>query len=266
MKRYEFQSGGKILYIPTSYIKENPLRPRIYFNKEELGALCDSIATLGIIEPLTVCYQDNDTYVVISGERRLRAARMLELERLPCVLTDYDDKLASFVCLAQNTRRRELNFFETAMCLERLHDSYGYSYWDLSQRTGYQVQEIHNKVRLLAIPLPMRKTVIENGLTERFAQLLLRHSSDEDKRTLLEMIVSERLTLSQAKERSTELLRRNQPKRAVYLKFFKDLTVFVNTIEHAVDTMVESGISATNEKTDAEDYLEYRIRIPKSAD
>lgn len=263
MKRYEFRTGGEILYIPTSYIRENPLRPRIYFNREELCALCDSISAFGILEPLTVCYNADDSYIVISGERRLRAARMLGMEELPCVLTEFDVRKASFVCLAQNTRRRELHYFETAMFLERLHDDFGYSYWELSQKTGYQVQEIYNKVRLLAIPVSMRKAIIENGLTERFARLLLRHNSDEAKNTLLRMIVSERLTLSEAKERSAALLRGQRPQKSVYLKFFKDLTVFVNTIDHAVDTMVESGISATNEKTDAEDYLEYRIRIPK---
>lgn len=263
MKRARLKTGGRILYIPTEEIHENPLRPRIYYNGEELAALRASIEQIGIVEPLTVFYAENDRYYVISGERRLRAARLLGLDELPCVLVDFNARQASFACLAQNTLQKELNCFETAVFLERLHNAYGYTYWQLSQRTGIPVQEIHRKLRLLSIPVAMRKTMIENGLTERFAQLLLRHPDDGQKESLLQMIVSERLPLSEAKARSSALLRQEETQQRVYLRFFKDLTVFVNTIEHAVDTMIESGIPAESDKTDTEDYLEYHIRIPK---
>ena len=183
MKTAKVRTGGKILYIPISELYENPMRPRIYYSGEALTSLCESIAQIGIVEPLTVFYAENDRYYVISGERRLRAARLLELDELPCVLVDYDEKEASFACLAQNTQRKELNFFETAVFLERLHEHYGYSYRQLAEKTGVPLQELHCKLRLLSIPPDMRKTVIENGLTERFAQLLLRHPDDAQKQT-----------------------------------------------------------------------------------
>ena len=263
MKKNKVRTGGRILFIPTAEINENPLRPRIYYNADDLAALCDSISQIGIVEPLTVFFAENDRYYVVSGERRLRAARFLGLDELPCIVVDFNEKQASFACLAQNTQRRELNFFETAVFLERLHDAFGYTYRQLSEKTGIPVQEIHQKIRLLAIPAAMRKTVIENGLTERFAQLLLRHPDDEQKQTLLEMIIGERLPLSEAKARSSALLREAETKKRVYLRFFKDITVFVNTVERAVDAMLESGVPAESDKTDAEDYVEYRVRIPK---
>lgn len=263
MNKTKVRTGGRILYIPTGELRENPLRPRIYHNGEDLAALCESISQIGVVEPLTVFYAENDRYYVISGERRLRAARFLGLDELPCVLVDFNEKQASFACLAQNTLQKSLNFFETAVFLERLHDVYGYTYWQLSEKTGIPAQEIHKKLRLLAIPAPMRRTVIENGLTERFAQLLLRHPEDSEKQALLDMIISERLPLSEAKARSAALLRREGSRKSVCRRFFKDITVFVNTIERAVDAMLESGIPAESEKTEAEDYVEYLIRIPK---
>ena len=123
--------------------------------------------------------------------------------------------------------------------------------------------EIAHPLRLLAIPVGMRKTVVENGLTERFAQLLLRHPDDAEKQALLEMIVSERLPLSEAKARSTELLRRQGSRKPVCRRFFKDITVFVNTIDRALETMLESGVPAESEKTEAGEYVQYLIRIPK---
>ena len=266
MKNERFRVGGQILYIPVAYLNENPLRPRLYFNLEALSELSDSIAEIGIVEPLTVRYAADDRYYVISGERRLRAARLLNLEELPCVLVDFDEKKAAFSCLAQNTRRAELNFFETAAFLERLHDTYGYTYWQLSEKTGIPVQEIHMKLRLLAIPPPLRRAVVENGLTERFAQLLLRHNDGAEEKERLDKSVAAGLPPSQAKERSGELLKKKKPGRRVYLRFVKDLTVFVNTIDRAVDAMVESGVPAESTKTETEACIEYRVRIPKTAD
>lgn len=263
MKNGKLRLAGKIVYIPLDLLCSFPLRPRVYFNVDADDELLDSIAELGIIEPLTVCYAPRDTYYVISGERRLRAASALGMEEAPCVIVDISEQQAALYRISDDFQHEELNYFEKAEYIERIASVFDMDYSSLSLRTGVPLQEIRSLTRLLAIPTALRIRMIDNGLTERFARLLLHHSDDAEKKTLLNEIVCDRLTLSQAKERSAEILKgRRKPQKI--LTFFRDLTIFVNTIDHAVETMRESGIAAQSDRSESEDAIEYRIVIPKS--
>ncbi len=262
MKRNRFRCGGQILYIPTSLIRENPLRPRIYYNSEYLDELCASVERLGILEPLTVVYDPSDHYTVISGEMRLRAARRLSLTEVPCILTEMKGLTASLASLADNTRRRALSYFETALTLERIRDLYALDLQTLSAETGFSLQEIQSKLRLLSIPAALRKKVLEAGLTERFAQLLVRHS-DEDRQKLFDQIVSRRLTLSEAKKRSDQLLKKTEPSPRVVVCRFRDGTVFVNTIDHAIAELQVSGVPSECSRQEDDESVRYEIRIAK---
>ena len=262
MKTTKLRPAGRIVYIPLRLLRSFPLRPRVYYNAEAEAELTNSIAELGIVEPLTVCYGDGDRYYIISGERRFRAAKALGLEEAPCVLAELDDLDAVLFRISDGFQHEELNYFEKAEYIERVSLSFSIEYSELAEKTGVPLQELRSFSRLLNIPPPMRRRMIENGLTERFARLLLHHADDQEKKALLDEIIGDRLTLSQAKARSEEILQGKKPKRRI-LTFFRDLTVFLNTIEHAVDTMRESGIAANSEKRETDELIEYRITIPK---
>lgn len=248
--------------IPIHMLSMNPLRARIYYNDEKTRQLINSIRTFGIIEPLTVCYGTGGKYIIVSGERRYRAASLLGYKKLPCVLSETDIETSLFMSLSNEITSSRLNYFETALCYEKLHDYFEISYEETADRLGTEVSEIISKVRLLQIPVKLRKQIIENGLSERYAKILL-SVSDEDKEKLLNEIVGERLTLSAAKERAKLYLAKNKPQARQYLTFFKDMTVFVNTIEKAYDTMKAGGIDSELEKTEEDSFIEYRIKIAK---
>ena len=119
-----------------------------------------------------------------------------------------------------------------------------------------------NKTRLLSISLEMRKEMLENGLTEKHARAFLRLQSEADRQKLLTAVINERLTVSQTLERSREITGEKSAKPEP-IKLFKDINIFVNTVEHAIDTMQKSGIDALSDKTEDENSIEYRIIIPK---
>lgn len=248
--------------IPLQMLSVNPLRARIYYNDEKTRQLIRSIRVFGIIEPLTVCYGTGGKYVIVSGERRYRAASLLGYKKLPCVLSSADLETSLFMALSNEISSSKLNYFETALCYEKLHDYFEITYEETAERLGLDVSEILSKVRLLQIPMKLRKQMIENGLSDRYAKILL-NIPDREKEKLLDEIIGERLTLSEAKERAKGYLAREKPQTRKYLTFFKDMTVFVNTIEKAYDTMKAGGIESELEKTEEDDYVEYRIKIAK---
>ncbi|MBR0509781.1 MAG: ParB/RepB/Spo0J family partition protein [Clostridia bacterium] len=268
MKKNTLQTGGKIMLIPPSMIRTNPLRPRIYYNDNALAALAASIAEYGLIEPLTVCYTRRDKYMVISGERRLKAAVMAGLERIPCVLIASGKERAALIALTNHLRHTDLNYFEVAVAIEKLHAFFRLSYAEIARALIMDPQQITERLLLLNIPFHMRKTMIEYGLNEKFAQILLRHEDNEEKDVLLREIIACRYTLSQAQAASDRILRAKMPEETgraqTIIPIYKDANAFINTIDGVVSRMHACGIAAINEKTDSEGFVEYRIRIPKA--
>ena len=262
MKRNKLRYGGQIIYIPSERILSDPMKPRIYFNNEELTDLCASIEEAGILEPLTVRAVRHGKYMIVSGERRFRAAGLAGLESVPCVLVKLCEEDAAFVAVTGNLRHSELNFFEIALAVERLHKRYYFSYADIAEKLGISLNELTEKLKLLSVPPELRKKIIENGITERHVRELIRLNDDE-KTLLVEEIIRCRLNVSETRQRCKELLCADAPKKQRTVTYFKDSTIFVNTIDKAIDTMKQSGIDAQSQKTEAADHVEYRVLIPK---
>ena len=263
MKNAKLKTGGKIVYIPAEILRSFPLRPRKYFNAEDDDALAQSVASVGIIEPITVIYSEEDVYYIVSGERRYRAALKAGFFELPCIVIATGEADAAFIGFLGNEQRAELNFFEKAEFIERVGSEYALGLDEISQRTGLSIREINEVTRLLSIPEDLRKTIVENGIDKKTASLPLRYPNDAEKRELLNEIVSENLSYEQADEISREIISRRNSRSRRFVTFFKDNTVFINTIERAVNLMYESGTDFFCEKNEDDEYLEYRIKIPK---
>lgn len=263
MKNEKLKTGGQILLIPTDKISENPLRARIYYNDKKTDELISSIGEAGIIEPLTVCSSKRGEYIIISGERRYRAAKKLGFKNLPCVLIDCSPEKSILTCLINSITHEPLNYFEVAMSYEKIKEYFGYSYEQTAAMIGVETNEVLSKVRLLQIPPKLRKIIIEYGLSQKYASILVRHS-DKQKEELLKRITEERLSLIQTKKLSEEMLNPKDEQKNTVQTYFKDINVFVNTIDRTCETMKNSGINADMQKTDNENRVEYLISIPKS--
>ena len=265
MKDRKLKTAGRILLVPLRDLCENPLRPRIYYNDTQTYDLIRSVEENGIIEPLTVCPKPDGTYLIVSGGRRYRAAKALGYRRVPCVAISASTENLLFISVSNQLNQAQLSFFEVAQCCEKLHDESGLTYEQTAKRLGMSVAEEFSKLRLLQIPPKLRRPILENGLSESYAKLLLRHS-DEQKEALLTQITEERLSLNEARARSAELLREASPRQGSIKTVYMDINVFINTIDRACAAMQQGGVDANAEKTEDENGVTYRIVIRKKAE
>lgn len=251
------------MLIPTDKLSENPLRARMYYNEIKADELMRSIGEAGIVEPLTVCASKRGNYIIVSGERRYRAAKKLGFKKLPCVLIDCTPEKSVLTCLTNSLTNEPLHYFEIAMSYEKIKEHFGYTYEQTAAVIGVETNEVLSKVRLLQIPPKLRKIIIEYGLSQKYASILVRHT-DKEKEKLLKRIIEEHLTLSQTKKLSEDMLNPKEEQKNSIQTYFRDINVFVNTIDRTCETMKNSGINADMQKTDGEESVKYLITIPKS--
>lgn len=269
MIRMKFLSKeeNRVLDIPTIQIRPNKTQPRKTFDEDELRLLSQSIATNGILQPLTVRRLSQTEYELVAGERRLRAAVLAGLTKVPCVLIKCTDKESAIFALLENIQRADLNMFEEARGISRLIRKYGLTQEDAAIRLGKKQSTVANKLRLLKLSMEEQDWILQAGLSERHARALLRIDDEEVRKEVLSRIVAENLSAKDTEDLIVKLLCRatvtNSPTQDK--KFIvRDVRIFVNTITKAVDTMRLSGINAVAKKSETEEYIEYTVKIPKS--
>ena len=252
-----------VLDIPVSAIRPNPDQPRRSFSPEALAGLAKSISQDGIIQPLTV-RETESGYVLVAGERRLRAAKLAGLRSVPCVVVRLSDKRSAVVALIENIQRADLSFFEEAEAISALMQTYHMTQDEVALRLGMAQSTIANKLRLLRLEPSERSRISEAGLSERHARALLR-ITDADRRTAaLNHIIRASLNVSQAENYidsifAEEKRRRSYKKRSAV---FKDLRLFCNTVDKAVEVIRLAGVDAKVDKTERDGMIEYMIQIP----
>ena len=167
-----FQSN-RIYQIPIDRISPNPRQPRRHFEEQSLRELADSIRQHGVIQPLSVQKGVNG-YVLVAGERRLRAAGMVGLAKVPCILVRASPKDSALLALVENLQRCDLHYMEEAAAIARLISTYDMSQDEAAKRLGRSQSAVANKLRLLRLSSTCVELLREYGLTERHARTLLR--------------------------------------------------------------------------------------------
>ena len=260
------KDDNRVLEVPTIQIRPNKTQPRKCFDEDELQTLAQSIAINGILQPLTVRRLSQTEYELIAGERRLRAAMLAGLTKVPCVLIKCSDKESAIFALLENIQRADLNMFEEARGINRLIRKYGLTQEDAATRLGKKQSTVANKLRLLKLSMEEQDWILQAGLSERHARALLRINEEEIRKEVLSRIVAESLSAKDAEDLVIKMLCRTTvtdvPKQEK--KFIiRDVRIFVNTINKAVDTMRLSGINAVSKKMETDEYIEYTVKIPK---
>jgi ParB family chromosome partitioning protein len=261
------KSENTISDIPIIKIRPNKAQPRKQFNEDELSALSRSIAENGILQPLTVRKASSTEFELIAGERRLRAAVLAGMKRVPCIIVKCSDKESAVYALLENLQRADLGMFEEARGISRLIRRYGLTQEQAAAKLGKTQSTIANKLRLLKLSEEEQEWIVNAGLTERHARTLLKIDDEDLRREALSKIISDCLNVTQSEE-LVGIYLHNNPKperqRGRSKAVIKDLRIFLNSINRAIDTMRLSGIDAQSVKTDTENFIEYTIRIPKS--
>ena len=146
---------------------------------------------------MDIIWHGHSCFELVSGERRLRAARMAGLSEVPCIVIDVDGVCSSLLALVENLQRRDLDFLEEAMALDRLIHTYDLSQEEAARRIGKSQSAVANKLRLLKLSPRLLDRLRQNGLTERHARALLRLETEEQQWEVLEYVIDHHLTVAQ---------------------------------------------------------------------
>lgn len=265
-KQNKAKAENRILSVPQSDILPNPNQPRKRFDYDELEGLAQSIRTNGILQPLLIRSLDNGKYELIAGERRLRAARLIGLTNVPCIVTEISETDSAVFAVLENLQRQNLDYFEEAEALATLINDYRLSQDELCKRLGRAQSTLSNKLRLLKLSDEMRYQISRAGLTERHARALLSLNDEVQRSRALSIIIERHLNVNESETLIDQMLRKNEAPKRQMLKGFKDIRIFINTLNNAVDNIRRAGIDADSVKTETDEYVEYIVRIPKLDD
>lgn len=258
--------AGKVVEVDIDRIYPNPNQPRRKFTEEDLKELAASIKANGLIQPIIVRRLDIG-YELVAGERRLRAARLCGMMMIACIIVETTERGSAIMALTENMQRKDLNFFEEAEAISVMIELFGYTQEDVAVRLGKSQSTVANKIRLLKFTRPERKAMLEYGFTERHARALLCVNDVTLRTQLIEEIYRRRLNV-ESTEKLIEM-RMKENKEMVRIKkcrgAFKDVRLFVNTINHAVEVMKAAGIEAEMRKSKQKEYTEYVVRIPNKS-
>ncbi len=249
-----------IVMLETNKIKASKYQPRKTFAKEPLDELAQSIKENGILQPLIV----TPDFMLIAGERRLRAAKLAGLKSVPCIISAYDDQKCAELAIVENIQREGLSFFEEAEGYSRLINEFGMSQGEIAKRVCKKQSTISNKLRLLKLPPTARAIIVAANLSERHARELLRIPKKETLFFALDKIVEKKLNITQTEQFITSLITPPPEKPQRFCKI-GDVRIFINTINKAVDLIKQSGIKPTTQLCEKDGFVEYTIKIPKSS-
>lgn len=260
-KNYE---SDRVFYLPVTQIVPNRAQPRVHFDEAALAELAGSIRRYGVLQPLTVRRSSGGGFELVAGERRLRAARLAGLDKVPCLPIQVDGQMTSLLALTENIQRKDLDFWEEALALRRLLDTFHLSQEETARRVGKSQSAIANKLRLLKLPPEVLSRLRDGGFTERHARALLRLEDPITLQQAVDKIVEGQLTVAQTEALVEELCSPPGEKlRKKPLYVLKDVRLFLNTLNRSMDLMRSAGVNAQCRREDREDSILLTISIPR---
>ena len=185
--------------IDITEIIPNPTQPRTQFDEEALDELADSIRQLGVIQPITVKKSGDGKYIIISGERRWRAAQRADLTSLPAYIREVDDENLHAMALVENIQRQDLNAIEIALGMQRLIDECNLTQDALSEKVGKKRSTISNYMRLLKLPDEVQ-LALKEGLISMGHAKAIAGAPDGTQVRVLKRIIKKGLSVRQAEE------------------------------------------------------------------
>ena len=198
---------SRMAEIDIADIIPNPSQPRTQFDEEALDELADSIRQLGVIQPVTVRKADDGKYIIISGERRWRAARRAELKTLPAFIREVDDETLYAMALVENIQRQDLNAIEIALGMQRLIDECHLTQDALSEKVGKKRSSVSNYLRLLKLPDEVQLALKEGLISMGHAKAIAGAPADRQVR-LLKKCIRKAMSVRQVEETARALAER----------------------------------------------------------
>lgn len=261
-------AGGQqtVIQMPVQELLPNPMQPRRVFDSEGLESLAASIRQHGILQPLTI-RRSSHGWEIVAGERRLRAAKLAGLSRVPCLVAVLDDNESALLALMENLQRQDLHYLEEANALAAFLKKTGMSQEEVSQKLGRSPSAVANKLRLLKLSPDCASELLNHHLSERHARALLRLEDESERLAVLKHIIAADLNVAQTEAYIEQRLKAIQTHRTHQRKTYiiKDVRLFLNSLDRGLRLIRDAGVDADCGREETEDSILLTIRIPKQA-
>ncbi len=262
--RFGFQKST-VKDILVDEIKDNPYQNRTIVSEESLRELADSIRIHGVLQPILVRKVDKEFYLV-SGERRLRAARLAGLKQICAVVKEMSDSEAAAATLVENIQREDVSYLDEAAGFQKLNQEFGMTQQDIANNVGKSQSYVANKIRLLGLSATIREIISrEIKVTERHCRALLRLPDEQTQMVFLREIIDHDLTTEQVDRKVEKYVNghSNMLPRQRRRMIIKDIRIFLNDVKSAMSTLEASGIDTEWLESESDDFYEFTIKIGK---
>ena len=266
----------EVARIPIDAIRPNPYQPRRVFAQDALEELCASIKQYGLLQPISVRKLGSDSFELIAGERRLRACRMAGMKFIDAIIFSTYEQDSAVIAMMENLQRENLHYMEEAEGYQNLIRDHGLSQDELARRLGKNQSTIANKMRILKLPMAVKRMLLQYSLTERHARALLRLHDEEMQMHVIQIIVQQNLNVKATEDLVERTISRmygiekeeeeQSPTRPSKISgFVRDTRLFVNSLRTVVQQMADAGLNPKLESRDKEEGMEIKIWIPHPA-
>lgn len=253
---------GQTIEIAVEKIRPSRYQPRLHFDEKALQELADSIRNNGLITPITVRAIE-DHYEIIAGERRLRAAKMAGLQKLPCYILSPDENQSAQMALVENVQRLDLSAVEEAKGYVQIMRQAGLTQMQVAEKVGKSQSAVANKIRLLNLPQEVQQGVMEHTISERHARALLLLPSEKQTRVYRQFL-KKKMNVRQAEAYVEKQCRPKAEKHRHKNKgFTRHVQIGINSVHKCVQMLQKMGIEATMETEDMRMETQIIIRFPK---
>jgi ParB family chromosome partitioning protein len=269
----EAGSPGRAVHsVPIGSIITNPFQPRQVFDNATLQELSQSIKEFGILQPLLAVPLDGGQYLLIAGERRLRAAYLAGLTSVPVIAGNYSSQEVAEIAMIENLQREDLHFLDEAAGYDLMMREFGITQENLARRIGKKQSTVANKLRILKLGDGVLALLRKSALTERHARALLRLEGEGQRLSVAQAAIDNELNVRQTEELAESVLAKKDAPPPVAepggkrTRVIRDVRIFLNTIKKVAGDIKKAGLKVKMEQqTNAEEVI-VTLRIPLAAD
>ena len=233
-----------IVKINVASIKANPNQPRKIFDEEKLNDLSESIKEHGLLQPVMVFENEDNTYTLIAGERRLRAHKLAKIEKINAIVMDIDQLKLRELALIENIQRDDLNIIELAYCYAQLLNEHNITHEELSRKVFKSRTSITNTLRLLQLSSYVQQFLATDKISAGHAKVMIGLSVDEQK-MVCDSIIGQKLSVRETEKLVKDLKEKNSDKPK---KKKESNTYDINPLKNLMNKLQENDLKVKVEK------------------
>lgn len=242
------------LMIPINKIKSNDEQPRKSFDDEKIIELAESIKHHGIIQPL-ILKQDKENYVIVAGERRWRAAKLVGQKEVPAIIMDLTEKQVLEISLIENIQRQDLNPIEEAIAYKKLLDEFKITQEELSKRIGKSRTAIANTIRLVNLDSRVQSYLIEGILSEGHGRVLLSIKDNDLQYDIAQKAIDDQVSVRELERLIKKM--ENEKNNKDEEKVEKELNPYYKDIKNRLQNYFGTKVNLSNKKNKGKIEIEY---------